>query len=222
MIGIDTSGQVVLPEVTLQWWPESISDSMSSVYSEKVIQGGSSALMGWNANNGRILAFDVKLSRNLRYQEDFKNASPYGDKNGVPLQAKGIDPNSKKNLEHNVDIRRMIRYLRAYHMPQYDANTGVAEPPPTCLLHVPGLNLNEIQGTDTVRCRMMTSDVTYMKTFPDGKPRLAVVSLTFKIIDQTPDGVFWNQRTDLFTPDDSILSHREPNNLKDRVSDRSI
>jgi len=195
MIGIDHTGAVVIPQQAFQWWPESITDTMGTGWQFKQIPGASHALAQWGSNNGRVFAMELKLSRSMRYLEDFKSAGLFGD---VPLQAKGINPRSPRNLASNVDIRQMVRYLRAYCYPNYDSiNNGIALPPVTVVLNVPGLQLNE-DGSDTIWAVMTACDVTYMKAFRDGKPRLATVSLGFQQIVQTAnDGVLYKNRRTL-------------------------
>jgi len=202
MIGIDHKGEVVIPQQAFQWWPETIQDTLGVGWNFKSIPGASHGLAQWGSNSGRTFSMETKLTRSMRYLEDFQEAGPFGD---VPLQAKFINPDLPRNVAFNVDIRKMVRYLRAYCYPDYDSNNnGIALPPVTCLLNVPGLQLNE-DGGDTVWAVMTGCDVTYMKSFNDGKPRLASVSLSFSQIVQTAtDGVRYKSRTDLLN---SIQNH---------------
>jgi hypothetical protein len=207
MIGIDHKGEVVIPQQAFQWWPETISDTMGIGWQFKQIPGGSHALAQWGSNNGRVFGMELKLTRSMRYLEDFQGAGPFGD---VPLQAKLINPDAPRNLAFNTDIRKMVRYLRAYCYPDYDANeNGIALPPVTCLINVPGLQLNE-DGSDTVWAVMTACDVTYQKAFRDGKPRLATVSLSFQQVVQTAnDGVRYQSRGTLLNSLGTSLSPLE-------------
>lgn len=203
MIGIDHKGELVIPQQAFQWWPENIQDTLAVGWQFKAIPGGSHSLAQWGSNTGRSFSMELKLTRNMRYLEDFQAAGPFGD---VPLLAKFVDPDGPRSLAHNVDIRRMVRYLRAYCYPDYDADQdGIALPPVVCMLNVPGLQLNE-DGGDTVRCVMTGCDVTYQKSFSDGKPRLATVGLGFSQIVQTADdGVIYKTRKDLLDSIDAGL-----------------
>ncbi|HUW09628.1 MAG TPA: hypothetical protein VM537_07835 [Anaerolineae bacterium] len=195
MIGVDGQGNVVIPQQAFQWWPESIQDSMGIGWNFKQIPGASHGLAQWGSNTGRTFAMETKLSRSMRYAEDFAAAGPFGD---IPLQAAFVRPDGPRSLAFNVDIRKMVRYLRSYCYPDYDAaNGGIALPPVTCWLNVPGLQLAE-DGGDTIQAVMTGCDVTYMKSFRDGKPRLATVSLGFQQVVQTPsDGVVYRTRSQL-------------------------
>lgn len=199
IMGLDQNGDVVIPEQPFQWWPENISDTIGIGWNFKSIPGASHALAQWGANDGRTISMELVLSRNMRYAKDFADAGFAGD---VPLQAKLIDPDGARSLAFNVDIRRMVAYLRAYCYPDYDASDGgIALPPVTALLNIPGLQLNESGGTDdggdVIAAVMTACDVNYKKGFGDGKPRLASVTLSFKQIVQTPDGVFYHTRNTL-------------------------
>lgn len=192
MIGIDHKGEQVIGQQAFQWWPETIQDTMGIGWSFKQIPGASHALAQWGSNNGRTFTMEIKLSRSMRYLEDFQAAGPFGD---MPLTAGLVNPDGPRNLAFNVDIRKMVRYLRAYTYPDYDAKAGgIALPPVTCVLNVPGLQLSET-GNDTIWCKMTGCDVTYMKAFKDGKPRLASVSLGFQQVVQKNDGVHYVSRT---------------------------
>ena len=194
LMGIDHDGEMVIPEQALQWWPAEINDAMGVGWNTKAIPGGSHAVMQWGGNEGRTFNFEFKLSRNMRYLEDFAAAGPFGD---MPLQAKLVNPDGPRNLASNVDIIKMVKYLRAYCYPAYDSKEGgIALPPVTALLNVPGLSLNE-DGGDTIWCVVTACDVTYHKAFRDGKPRLASVAMSFKQIVQDQHGVHYKSREDL-------------------------
>lgn len=191
LAGISHSGDLVIPAQSLQWWPESISDSIAVGWNEKNIPGASHSVMQWGANGGRTIAFTVKLTRNMRYLEDFQSLSPFGG--GVPLSAKLINPDLPRNVAFNVDVRQMVKYLRAYCYPDYDGEAGQAVPPVICIVNVPGMSLNE-DGSDHIFSVMTGCDVNYTKAFPDGKPRAAEVSLVFKQVVQSADGVRYKSR----------------------------
>lgn len=194
LAGIDHSGNLIIPEQAFQWWPESLADSIAVGWVEKNIPGASHSIMQWGANGGRTVAFTIKLTRSMRYLEDFQNISPFGG--GVPAGAKRINPDGPRNIAFNVDIRAMVKYLRAYCYPDYDGEAGTAVPPCIAILNVPGLQLNE-DGSDHIFSVMTGCDVNYTKTFPDGKPRAAEVSLVFKQVVQSADGVKYKTRSDI-------------------------
>lgn len=200
MMGLDPRDgrTIVIPERSFQWNPESIQDSLQVGWSEKQIPGGSHALMQWSGNGGRTISFDVILSRHMRYEEDFTIGSmPVG---AIPAKADFRRDVVKK---YNVEIRAAIAYLRSYCYPEYETQgkVGLSIPPPICLLTVPGTQLNE-SGGDTIWTVVTGCDVRYRKAFPDGKPRLVTVSMTFRQIVQHPlDGVLYKTRGDLLGRD---------------------
>ncbi len=191
LMGIDEFGATVIPQQIMQWWPESLSDSLTVGWSGKQIPGASHDLVQWGGNAGRTITFTIKLSRTLRPDDDFSPTSGLGL---VPASARGIAPSGVRDLPQNVDIKRMVSYLRAYCYPQYlEGNLNQARPPVTAILHVPGLGLNE-GGDDYIFAVMLACDVTYMRLFADGTPRLAEVSLSFKQHVQDVTGVKWKSR----------------------------
>ena len=196
MMGLDPSnGEVVLKEAMFQWWPESLSDTITTGWTEKQIPGGSHSLQQWGGNGGRTISFEVILSRNLREKDDL------GVLQGAGLGSGLVNPQNPRNLPFNYDITAGIRYLRAFCYPEYDDLGATA--PPICLLHVPGHELNET-GSDTLWCVMTGCDITYRHSFENGTPRLATAALTFVQVVQRPStdtssGVSYKQRSDLYS-----------------------
>lgn len=196
IMGIDHNGKVVIPEQAFQWWPESLSDSIGIGWTEKNLMGASHAPMQWGANAGRTISFSVKLSRSMRYAEDFGRRS-IGHLD-VPKGASFLDPDRGRSLAFNVDIPRMLKYMRAYCYPEYNGTTGQAVPPVITIINVPGLQLNE-DGQDHIFSVMTACDHNYVKSFPDGKPRLVEVNLSFKQVVQTGDGIHYKGRSRLLS-----------------------
>ncbi len=212
LMGIDHAGKRTIPQQSLQWWPDTLSDSIATGWSEKVIPGGSHALMQWGGNAGRSIAFNVKMSRSMRYIENFNQGTGFGlgDNSSVPLTAQALEPENARNVKNNIDIKRMIYYLRAYCYPDYDGQPGTAVPPVICILDVPGFGLNE-DGRDSIFSVMTGCDMTYQKAFTDGLPRLVDMSLVFKQVVQSKDGVHYRSRRDLLASAQRGSKH-EPGN----------
>lgn len=199
--GIDPvdPSKLILPEKTFQWWPDSLEDLIEVGWSPKEIPGASHALMMWSSNGGRTINFEIQLSRYMKPLSDRttfeKILDPFGFNS--PTSQSPID-----NRTWNVDIRAAIKYLRAFCYPTYQEDMGLqvylAYPPPVSLLCVPGVGLAE-DGSDTIFCVMLTCDVTYKLLFPNGVPRAANVSLSFKQIVQDPmgQGIFFRSSADL-------------------------
>lgn len=172
-------------ERALQYWPETISDTIEIGWSFKEVGGASHALAQWASNGGRTISFDVRLSRYMM---------PVDTRSLIETIKAGFEtPDSmapKNNNPYNVDIKEQIRFLRGFCYPTYSETEGIvnALPPPIMILDVPKLGLNE-EGGDTIYCLMTGCDVTYNLLFRDGTPRSATVALTLRQIVQTKDGV---------------------------------
>lgn len=173
-------------ERALQYWPESISDTIEIGWSFKEVGGGSHSLAQWSSNGGRTISFDVRLTRFMM---------PENTRDGLIENARaGFEaPQNqapKDNRPHNVDIREQIRFLRGFCYPTYKEYEGVvsALPPPIMILDIPNLGLDE-SGGDTIYCVMTGCDVTYNLLFRDGTPRNATVSLTLRQVIQGRGGV---------------------------------
>lgn len=191
MCGVDPrdSTTIMLPERAFQYWPETIQDSIEVGWNFKDIPGASHALAQWNANAGRTISFEIRLHRFMKPVKDRSIFELIVDPLGLTNPGQQI---LKDVRGDNVDVEAELRFLRAFCYPTYDKLEGqtVAYPPPVALLCVPGVGLNE-DGSDTIFAVMTGCDITYNLLFPNGKPRNASVSLTFKQIVQSNKGVNW-------------------------------
>jgi hypothetical protein len=187
IMGLDTRDEVEIPERRFQWWPATLTDSIAIGWQEKSISGASHGIMQWTANGGRSIGFQIKLSREMRYPDDFSTGK-------VPPGARLLSAAASEQTLENVNIPLMIRYLRAYCYPEY--TNGLAEPPVVAVVNIPGSEIDE-NGNDYFFGVMTTCDVNRLKAFPDGRPRLVEVSLNFKQVVQGPSGVSWKSRKDL-------------------------
>lgn len=172
-------------ERALQWWPETINDSIETGWSFKNIAGGSHALAQWASNGGRTITFDVQLSR-LMAPIDSRSMR---EKILAPFtQPDSTSPND--NRGYNVDIKNQIKWLRGFCYPSYFEKEGIisAFPPPVMILNVPNFGLNE-SGGDTIFCVMTGCDAVTTLAFRDGTPRRATVSLILRQIVQSANGV---------------------------------
>jgi hypothetical protein len=185
LCGIDmlkpTLGAPALPERAIQWWPDTISDTIEVGWNFTDIPGASHALGQWGSNGGRTISFTVVLSRDMKPMDNRTAMETILDPFGMTKPED--DP------ERNANVAGGIRYLRAFTQPYYRANAGTggieAYPPPICLVHAPNFGWSE-QNTDVLVTVMTGCDVTYQLCFPDGTPRLAEVSLTLRQIVQLP------------------------------------
>lgn len=179
--------EVMLPERTFQYWPESISDTIDVGWNFKDIPGASHALAQWSSNGGRTISFEVHFHRFMKPKEVtnsnfFERANdPFGLT--TPEQSVPID-----QRPHNVDIASEIKYLRAMCYPSYGDVEGyvTSYPPPIGILNVPNLGWGDENGTNALYVVMTGCDVTYNLLFRDGTPRKATVALTLRQVVQDP------------------------------------
>lgn len=174
-----------LPERTFQFWPESISDTIEIGWNFKEIPGMSHALAQWSSNGGRTITFDVNLHRFMKPVEDRSFFEHVLD----PFKLNTPESRYlKDNRPHNVDIAAEVRYLRAFCYPSYVEidNYMTAYPPPIAMLSIPGVPIDDNNGSSVMYAVMTGCDVTYNLLFPDGTPRRANVSLTFRQVVQDP------------------------------------
>lgn len=186
IMGLGLKNEVAIPERRFQWWPASLNDSIAIGWTEKSLAGGSHGVMQWSANGGRTISFQVKLSREARYYDDLVSNAPIG--------ARLLPSQAIEQKQENLNITHYLRYLRAYCYPEY--NGGIAEPPVVSVVNIPGSGISE-EGDDFFFGVMTTCDISYVKAFENGRPRLVDVSLAFRQVVQGPGGVFYKSRTTL-------------------------
>lgn len=174
-------------EKALQYWPETLTDSIETGWSFREIGGASHALAQWGSNNGRTITFDVELSRMMMPVRSRSRREQYYAYLVDPADNAPID-----NRPFNVDIKAQIRYLRAFCYPTYGmvSDITVGYPPPVMILNVPNLGLNEAGG-DAIFCVMTGCDVVYKLAFRDGTPRRATVSIVLRQIVQNSNGIMF-------------------------------
>lgn len=197
--GVDENGDFIIAERAFQWWPESFADNLAGGWSKKPVPGASHAMVNWSSNQGRTFSFSVMLTRQLIEPEDLQQ-NTVGFEVGA-LLGTTQDPYDSRNRQYNVDVAAGIAYLRSYMYPRY-GSAGLSsptdvKPPATVILNIPNMQLNE-DGSDTVWCKMFGCDVSYMKSFPNGRPRIAQVTLTFEQIIQGPEGVRFKSFRDIY------------------------
>jgi len=172
-------------ERAMQWWPDTIQDSIDIGWNFKDIGGGSNALAQWASNGGRTISFDVQFSR-LMMPSKTRSAK---EQIFAFLSQPGSDfPVDSR--PRTVNISEQIKFLRGFCYPTYVDIEGVvsAVPPPIMILNIPKFSLNE-SGGDSIYCVMTGCDVSYNLAFRDGTPRRVTVSLTLRQIVQTVKGV---------------------------------
>ena len=195
--GIDprfSGTNLILPERTFQYWPESITDTIDVGWNFKDVAGASHALAQWGSNQGRTITFELQMHRFMKPERD---RTPF-DKILDPFGLNKPDSElPKNNRPYNVDIETEIRYLRAFCYPVKADKEVMILPPPIAILAAPGVGLNETGG-DAIFAVMTGCDVIYNLLFPNGVPRRATVSLTFRQVVQELEGVFWKTQNETY------------------------
>ncbi len=174
-----------LGEHTFQYWPETVTDTIDVGWNWKDIPGASSALAQWSGNSGRTIAFEVHLHRLMKPVKTRNFFETVLDPFKLNRPENDI---IKTNRPHNVDVVQEIKWLRAFCYPCYaDVDSyRTAYPPPVAILSMPKMGLGDATGGNAIYCIMTGCDVNYQLCFPDGTPRKASVSLTFRQIHQDP------------------------------------
>lgn len=166
---------------TLQYFPESLSDSKSVSWQAKEIPGGSLPMYQWTGSGERTISFTAQFSSDVDY---LAARSP----DALDLRTRLRNAGQRN---YNVDIRSAVVWLRSHMLPTYD-KSGRSVAPPKILLYIPksGIGLAggstpvTQQNVDAIVCVMTQCEVTWEKFFTSGAPRLAQVSLAFAQVPQ--------------------------------------
>lgn len=145
-----------------QYWPESLSDSKSVEYAEKMVPGASHPLYQFVRGGARSLGFSAIFTK------DVNTDNP-------------LDP-APQNDTYTRDINAAVWALRRFIYPSYGEGDLKAFPPEFLTLKLPGTALggfNSSGPVDSLTCIMSRCDVEYRAWFPDGTPRFATVDLEF-------------------------------------------
>lgn len=185
MMGVDRDNNEVLPEVDSQYWPESITVDTQPGWSGKAIPGGSHPIGSWANSGGLSISFDLFVHQDMMEPED---------RTGVASVIDGlIDPHDSRNSPRNLPVDAFYRYMLAFTMPRRGSAEGGSQvmlPPPIMVISLPGLALAP-DGGDVFWAEVSTLNLQILKSFPNGRPRMARISvgLTQTVMDSR--GVYW-------------------------------
>lgn len=169
---VDDDGKVDLARGArvLQYWPESLDDSLESGWQSKQIPGLNRPIKQWISGSDRSMSFTAVFSC---------------DQDGDV----GDDVEEDK---HNVNINAAILWLRSLCSNDYVDVPGsgkMAKAPPVLWLHFEGTQLGyntgesaPDNGTDAdagIHCVMDSCNITYQDWFPSGRPRYVEVAMSF-------------------------------------------
>ena len=178
LIPLDQDGvQDITRKFTFQFYPESVSVSVSVNYAAKDIPGLSHPLQQWTSTGGRTISYDALFSRDIRPQED------------LGLVGAVVNPQDPDNVPWNMDPRYGVARLQSFVFPTYSEIDGVqvATPPPVLFMVLEGMDLGT--GGDPVYALLTSVNVEYQRLFPNGVPRRVRVSLEFVEVIQIGDRI---------------------------------
>lgn len=199
---------------SLQYFPDTISDTKAISWQTKEIPGGSLPLYQWTGSGERTISFtaqftcDIDLYTKVDANTTGTGTGPISERGDYEALKTRIDNTGQ--LPYNVDIRAAIAWLRSHMLPTYGPE-GEPIAPPKMILYMPrsGIGVNGgnmplfANQPDAIVCIMASCEVTYDKFFPSGLPRIASVSLSFNQVPQyrgkvqfpTAGGIMENMRT---------------------------
>jgi hypothetical protein len=165
--------------VTLQFWPDSITDSKTMNYANIELPGQSNPLYHFVGGGPRNISFSTYMYRERI--EEVSNSETVAGKN-------------PQGAQYSKDIGAYVSNLRAYMSPRHNTSAGIMMPPTRLKVFFggskktemsTGLRLQGINGDNNVLdCIMTAMNVNYIKFFPNGVPRIATLDFTFEQIIQ--------------------------------------
>jgi len=159
-----------------QYWPESVEAAYTVNYAQKSVPGGSHDLQQWTGGSGRDITFPVVFT-----------AEVSADVRGLL----GVSPPVEllPSVRYTVDVRGAVSYLQSLMLGSYGKErqaggglNNLARPPKKIWLVLEGTGLGG--NKDEVLVILRSAPVTYEAWFPNGKPRIVAMSLTFTEIVQ--------------------------------------
>lgn len=205
LIPLTAEGEPTVNGFVLQYFPETVTDSLSVNYQAKDIPGAGGPLYQYVNTGARTLTFVATFTSDLDLGSESGRDAATGD-----------------HYRRNVDIRTAVAGLRRYMLPAYSG--GIVYPPQKLFLYIPNSGIGMAGGgssgnPDTVICIMTQCDVTWEAYFPSGHPRVASVSLQFTQISQKGGVVLFPSYTKemyeyIDTPSESTVPYRIRHNSK--------
>lgn len=148
---------------TFQFWPETLTDSKATEYTEKMVPGGSHPLYQFIRGGARTLSFTAIFTSELN-----------------PEQLEEFS--STQASQYSVDINAAVWSLRRFIYPSYGTSDLKAFPPEFIQLKLPNTAIggyDQNGPVDIMDAIMLRCDVEYRSWFQDGTPRFATIDLEF-------------------------------------------
>lgn len=169
LIPLTADGEPTVNSFVLQYFPETLTDSLAVNYQAKDIPGAGGPLYQYISTGARTISFAATFTSDL----DLGSES-------------GREAATGQHYRRNVDIRTAVAGLRRHMFPTYSG--GAVFPPMRLYLFIPNSGIGMAGGglpdPNTVLCIMTQCDVTWESYFPSGLPRVATVNLQFTQISQ--------------------------------------
>jgi hypothetical protein len=156
---------------SFQFWPAEITDNAAVNYSNKSIPGSNLPFYQWISGGEHNVSFSTFFAADIYYT--LQNTSVPEDK-------------------HTVNVGAACKWLRSLKEPTYIDGKDFAVPPPLLQLVIPNVPIGP-DLNDTMFCLMTQCDIVWKKSFPDGTPRLAQVSLNFVEVVQVGSSKFYGR-----------------------------
>lgn len=153
-----------------QYWPQEINDSFDSGWVDKPIPGGDQPIQQYVGGQPHSITFAAVFT--------------------AEINDPGIPQLNIPGEKYTIDLVAARQRLESYTRPTYrqGGQLGVTEPPPRIVLVFPGLALG--RDRDQLLVVMKSINIVHQRFFPDGRPRIMTVNLTFQesIQFQSKDG----------------------------------
>lgn len=171
--------------LTFQYFPETINDTKGAEYASNSMPGSSHPIKTWVAGTDRVISFQAVFTQDKNPQEV----------NAVSVLTGGFELSMGGATKHTVEVEKQLAILRSYILPYY--KNGIAYPPPTLQLVIPGSKLvsaGKVDVEDSLLVLLTQCDITYESFHRNGAMRIATVALSFVETVQSGDNWGYQDR----------------------------
>jgi len=179
-----------LPDLVLQHWPDTFSDTRSADRSSYDVIGSSHPLYEWSRGSARTVNLDAIFVRDLK-PPDFSSLNPL-----ELLEALAKEALSSSNDFRNPNIKAALAWLRSFTYPEYVGDQVI--PPPPVLLHIPNSGIGTGGLEDEIVAYITMCNITYEEFFYNGEPRVVTVNLSLMETIQRGGSISLKSRNEWF------------------------